>query len=82
MQTNQHGVKIMKKLLIIPMFLLSVGFVKPQNSLTLDECYIKSRENYPLIKQKEYIEKKEDRSADGWQISRAGSVSQERRSGF
>lgn len=50
----------MKKLLIIPMFLLSVGFVKPQNSLTLDECYLKSRENYPLIKQKDYIEKTKD----------------------
>ena len=50
----------MKKLIIIPMFLLSVGFVRPQNSLTLDECYIKSRENYPLIKQKDYIEKTKD----------------------
>ena len=50
----------MKKLLIIPMFLLSVGFIKAQTTLTLDECYLKSRENYPLIKQKEYIEKTKD----------------------
>ncbi len=50
----------MKKLLIIPMFLLSVGFIKAQTTLTLDECYLKSRENYPLIKQKEYIAKTND----------------------
>ena len=50
----------MKKLLIIPMFLLSVGFIKAQTTLTLDECYLKSRENYPLIKQKEYIAKTKD----------------------
>ncbi|MCJ7553949.1 MAG: TolC family protein [Ignavibacteriaceae bacterium] len=50
----------MKRLLIIPIFLLSVGFIKPQTSLTLEECYNKSRENYPLILQKEYIAKSKD----------------------
>ena len=50
----------MKKLLIIPIFLLTVGFIKAQTSLTLDECYNKSRENYPLILQKDYIAKSKD----------------------
>ncbi|OGU33099.1 MAG: hypothetical protein A2057_15745 [Ignavibacteria bacterium GWA2_35_9] len=50
----------MKRLLIIPIFLLSVGLVKPQKTLTLDECYHKSRENYPLILQKGYIVKSKD----------------------
>jgi len=50
----------MKKLLIIPIFLISVGIVKPQTSLTLEECYNKSRENYPLILQKDYIAKSKD----------------------
>ncbi|MCJ7553956.1 MAG: TolC family protein [Ignavibacteriaceae bacterium] len=52
----------MKKLLIIPIFLLSAGLIKPQTSLTLEECYNKSRENYPLILQKEYIAKSKDYS--------------------
>jgi outer membrane protein TolC len=52
----------MKRLLIIPIFLLSVGFINPQNQLTLDECYAKARENYPLIQQKEYISKSKDYS--------------------
>ena len=50
----------MKRLLIIPIFLLSVGLIKPQTSLTLEECYNKSRENYPLILQKEYIAQSKD----------------------
>jgi outer membrane protein TolC len=52
----------MKKLLIILIFLLSVGIVNPQTSLTLEECYNKSRENYPLILQKDYIAKSNDYS--------------------
>jgi outer membrane protein TolC len=52
----------MKKLLIIPIFLISVGIVKPQTSLTLEECYNKSLENYPLILQKDYIAKSKDYS--------------------
>jgi outer membrane protein TolC len=50
----------MKRLLIISVFLLGVELIKPQNTLTLDECYNKSRENYPLILQKEYVAKSKD----------------------
>ena len=50
----------MKRLLIISVFLLSGELVKPQTTLTLDECYNKSRDNYPLIIQKEYIVKSKD----------------------
>jgi outer membrane protein TolC len=50
----------MKRLLIIPIFLLSVNFIKAQSTITLDECYTKSRENYPLILQKEYIAKSKE----------------------
>ena len=35
-----------------------------QTKLTLEECYSKARENYPLIKQKEYIVKSKDFSVD------------------
>lgn len=42
----------MKRLLVIPIFLLSVGLIKPQTTTTLDECYNRARENYPLIAQK------------------------------
>lgn len=41
--------------------MLSSG-VSAQTKLTLDECYTKARENYPLIKQKEYITKSKDYS--------------------
>ena len=37
-------------------------FVTPQTQLTLEECYEKSRLNYPLILQKEYIAKSKDYS--------------------
>jgi outer membrane protein TolC len=50
----------MKRLLIIAIILSSVGILKPQSALTLDECYTKSRENYPLILQKEYIAKSKE----------------------
>jgi outer membrane protein TolC len=45
----------MKNLSLIIMLLVSFGFAKAQNQITLEECYSKARENYPLIKQKEYI---------------------------
>ncbi len=41
--------------------MLSSG-VSAQTKLTLEECYTKARENYPLIKQKEYIAKSKDYS--------------------
>lgn len=50
----------MKRFIIIAIVFTSVGILKPQTSLTLDECYTKSRENYPLILQKEYIAKSKD----------------------
>ena len=50
----------MKKLLSLTLLLLSFNFVKAQNQISLEECYEKARENYPLIKQKEYIEQSKD----------------------
>ena len=50
----------MKRFIIIAIVFTSVGILKPQTALTLDECYTKSRENYPLILQKEYITKSKD----------------------
>lgn len=46
-----------RKLLLLAalLFWLS-GNIHSQTSLTLEECYLKARDNYPLIKQKEYIE--------------------------
>ena len=47
----------MKRLLIITLLLMSGNFIIPQTQLTLEDCYEKARINYPLIKQKDYIEK-------------------------
>ncbi len=47
----------MKRLLFITLILLSSEFINPQTQLTLEDCYEKARINYPLIKQKDYIEK-------------------------
>ena len=52
----------MKKLLLLTLLLFSFGFVRAQSQITLEECYSKSRENYPLIKQKEYIAQSKDYS--------------------
>jgi outer membrane protein TolC len=52
----------MKRLLLITLILLSSEFIKPQAQLTLEDCYEKARINYPLIKQKDYIEKTKDYS--------------------
>jgi hypothetical protein len=52
----------MKRLIFITLLLLSQGFIISQTELTLEECYEKARMNYPLIKQKEYIEKTKDYS--------------------
>lgn len=41
--------------------MLSSG-ASAQTKLTLEECYIKARENFPLIKQKEYVAKSKDYS--------------------
>ncbi len=52
----------MKKRLSLIFFLVCAVTIYPQTKLTLDECYQKARENYPLIKQKEYIAKSKDYS--------------------
>ncbi|MDP2365254.1 MAG: TolC family protein [Ignavibacteria bacterium] len=52
----------MKRLLFMALILLSTDFITPQSQLTLEDCYEKSRINYPLIKQKDYITKTKDYS--------------------
>jgi len=52
----------MKRLLIITLILISQEFIIPQMQLTLEDCYEKARINYPLIKQKDYVEKSKDYS--------------------
>ena len=52
----------MKKLFLLTLMLLSFDFAKAQAQITLEECYSKARENYPLIKQKEYIAQSKDYS--------------------
>ena len=52
----------MKKLCLLTLMLLSFDFAKAQAQITLEECYSKARENYPLIKQKEYIAQSKDYS--------------------
>jgi len=42
------------------LFLLIISVVLPQSKLTLEDCYGKARNNYPLIKQKAYIEQSMD----------------------
>jgi outer membrane protein TolC len=51
----------MKRIFLI-LLLLRSEFVIPQMQLTLEDCYEKARINYPLIKQKDYIEKTKDYS--------------------
>ena len=53
---------IMKKLLFISLLLIGPEFITPQTQLTLEDCYEKARINYPLIKQKDYIDKTKDYS--------------------
>lgn len=45
-----------KFILIAVILFWVLGINSAQSNLTLEECYLKARENYPLIKQKEYIE--------------------------
>lgn len=52
----------MKKILAAILILTGASLVKPQSTLTLDDCYSKARENYPLIKQKEYLAQSRDYS--------------------
>lgn len=49
-----------KNLLTTAVYILLVSGVFAQSNLTLEECYKKARENYPLINQKEYIAKSRD----------------------
>jgi outer membrane protein TolC len=52
----------MKRLLFITLLLLGSEFINPQTQLTLEDCYEKARINYPLIKQKDYINRTKDYS--------------------
>lgn len=47
----------MKKLLLIGTIVGTVAFADAQTSLTIDSCYARARQQYPLIKQKGLIEK-------------------------
>ena len=51
-------------------FLLFIGLINAQETITLEQCYQWSRENYPLIKKQELIKKAEQYTAEnalkGW----------------
>ena len=51
-------------------FLFFIGFLNAQETLTLEQCYQWSRENYPLIKKQEFIKKSEQYTTEnalkGW----------------
>lgn len=49
-------------LMATAVYALCASGVSAQTKLTLEECYSKARENYPLIKQKEYVAKSKDYS--------------------
>lgn len=53
---------IMKKLLFISLLLIGPEFISPQTQLALEDCYDKARINYPLIKQKDYINRTKEYS--------------------
>lgn len=48
---------IMKRILIFTVMFLFADLALPQKNLTLEECFDKARNNYPLTKQKDLIEK-------------------------
>ena len=54
----------------IVFFLLFAGLFSAQETLTLEQCYQWSRENYPLIKKQEFIKKSEQYTTEnalkGW----------------
>jgi outer membrane protein TolC len=52
----------MRNKLLVSLIFLYAALTTAQTKLTLDECYSKARENYPLIKQKAYIEQSKDYS--------------------
>ena len=51
-------------------FLLFIGLINAQETITLEQCYQWSRENYPLIKKQELIKKAEQHTTEnalkGW----------------
>ena len=61
-------------------FLLFIGLINAQETITLEQCYQWSRENYPLIKKQELIKKAEQYTTEnalkGWlpQINIVGQV--------
>jgi len=52
----------MRRLFFITLLFITQIYIIPQTQLTLEDCYEKARINYPLIKQKDYIEKSKDYS--------------------
>ena len=46
----------MNRIIFIAAMFLLADFILPQQTLTLDECFDKARNNYPLTKQKDLIE--------------------------
>src|ERR1700739_2131791 len=50
----------MKKLILISAVTFISIFAEGQSSLTIDSCYARARQNYPLIKQKGLIDKTKD----------------------
>jgi outer membrane protein TolC len=50
----------MKKLLLIGIITGCNLLVNAQSALTLDSCYVRARQQYPLIKQKDLIEKSKE----------------------
>lgn len=49
-------------LMAAAVYTLYASGISAQTKLTLEECYSKARENYPLIRQKEYVAKSKDYS--------------------
>ncbi|MDZ7647775.1 MAG: hypothetical protein U5K54_11655 [Cytophagales bacterium] len=52
------------RLTIALVFLLSISLNAQGQDLTLEDCYERARQNYPLIKQKELIAKSKEFSVD------------------
>jgi len=52
----------MKRIFLTALLIFSFNSINAQQKLNLQECYTKARENYPLIKQKDYIAKTMDYS--------------------
>ncbi len=57
----------MKKYLLLAVSVLAICFIsiaQTQKSLTIDSCYVLARQYYPMVKQKDLIEKSKEYSID------------------